>query len=166
LILKIDMSKAFTNKSRGFTLIELLVVISIIALIASIILVSVGPARAKARDAKRQTDMKQISTAMELCYNDANCGGAKYKTHVAGANTWTMIDPDFDPKLLNPFPTDPINSGTQVYTWVAGNEQYYCIYTKLEAVADTWFCASNKGVKQKTYSGPPTKDDCCGMDVD
>ncbi|PIZ86835.1 MAG: hypothetical protein COX92_02500, partial [Candidatus Nealsonbacteria bacterium CG_4_10_14_0_2_um_filter_40_15] len=37
------MLKVFTNKSRGFTLIELLVVIAIIGLLASIVLVSVGP---------------------------------------------------------------------------------------------------------------------------
>jgi len=105
---------------------------------------------------------------MELCYNDANCGPAeaKYPIHVAGANTWAKIDNDGSPIFLATFPTDPTNSGSQVYTWVAGDEQWYCIYTKLEAVANTWLCASNKGVKQKTYSGPPTKDDCCGMDVD
>jgi len=174
------MLKFFTKKSRGFThspflegegftLIELLVVVAIIGLLASIILVSVGPARAKARDAKRQSDLKQINLAMEMCYSDASCGPGetKYPVHAAGANTWTKIDNSDGIPLFLTMPSDPTNSGSQVYTWVAGNEQWYCIYTKLESVADTWFCASNKGMRQKTAVSPyvPISTDCCGVNV-
>ncbi|MEK7082101.1 MAG: prepilin-type N-terminal cleavage/methylation domain-containing protein [Patescibacteria group bacterium] len=55
--------------SSGFTLIELLVVISIISLLSSIVLTSVNSARAKARDARRIADFKQIQTALELFYD-------------------------------------------------------------------------------------------------
>lgn len=54
---------------KGFTLIELLVVISIIGLLSSIVLTSVNSARAKARDARRIADFKQIQTALELFYD-------------------------------------------------------------------------------------------------
>lgn len=57
------------NPSPGFTLIELLVVIAVIGLLASVILVSLNSARAKARDARRRTDLKQISTAIEFYYD-------------------------------------------------------------------------------------------------
>ncbi|MBI4138436.1 MAG: type II secretion system protein [Candidatus Wildermuthbacteria bacterium] len=50
------------NKKKGFTLIELLVVIAVIGMLASIALVSFGPVRAKARDAKRITDLGQMMT--------------------------------------------------------------------------------------------------------
>ncbi len=60
------------NKNRGFTLIELLVVISIIGLLSSIVLTSVNSARAKARDARRIADLKQIQLALELYYADNN----------------------------------------------------------------------------------------------
>ena len=57
--------------SRGFTLVELLVVIAIIGILASIILSSLGSAKAQARDARRISDIKEIQLALELYY-DAN----------------------------------------------------------------------------------------------
>ena len=56
-------------KNKGFTLIELLVVIAIIGLLSSIVLVSMKGVRAKARDAKRQSDMRQLTTALQLYYD-------------------------------------------------------------------------------------------------
>lgn len=55
-------------KKDGFTLIELLVVISIIGLLATIVMISLNSARAKARDVRKQADFKQIATALTLFY--------------------------------------------------------------------------------------------------
>ncbi len=63
------MNKLKQNE-KGFTLIELLVVIAIIGLLASVVLLALGSARAKARDAKRVADARQVSSALELYYND------------------------------------------------------------------------------------------------
>ena len=61
------------NKNQsGFTLIELLVVIAIIGLLASVVLLALNGARAKARDAKRIADVRQLASAFELFYNDFN----------------------------------------------------------------------------------------------
>ncbi len=57
------------NKS-GFTLIELLVVIFIIGLLSTISIVSLNSARARSRDARRLSDIKNIQIALEMYYND------------------------------------------------------------------------------------------------
>jgi len=151
------------RKKKAFTLIELLVVVAIIGLLTSIILVAMGPSRAKARDANRQSDVHQVNLAMEMCYNDENCGAGKdqYIDTTAGEDKVSVIG-----SYLT-VPTDPIDSGDYVYMWTEGTDQYYCLYVKLEAETDTWFCASNKGVSKKTEASPyePTNDDCCGMDI-
>ena len=161
------MKKGFTlRKSKGFTLIELLVVIAIIGLLASIVLVSVGPARAKARDAKRESDIRQINLAMEMCYDDSGCGGVeRYIAVDAGVNEVTEIG-NYMP--TGAVPEDPTNISPYQYTWTANATpfQYYCAFALLEAPSTTtWFCASNKGVFSKEYEGPPSNTSCCGPNV-
>jgi len=57
------------NKS-GFTLIELMVVISIIALLSSVVLAVLNDARAKGRDAARIRALKEVSSAINMYFND------------------------------------------------------------------------------------------------
>jgi len=70
------------HSKKGFTLIELLVVIAIIGLLATLAVVALNNARAKSRDAKRVSDIKQVQTALELYYSDQ--GGYPWQTGTLG----------------------------------------------------------------------------------
>ncbi|MBT4403011.1 type II secretion system protein [Candidatus Falkowbacteria bacterium] len=58
------------KNKQGFTLIELLVVIAIIGILSTMAVVALGSARSKARDAKRQSDLKIFQTAIEMNISD------------------------------------------------------------------------------------------------
>ncbi len=118
---------------RGFTLIELLVVVAIISMLASIVLASLSSARAKARDAKRREDMRQLQTALELYYND----NGRYPPSCRGDNaTYAGVSSSFGscttnganayivglvPNYIATLPIDPSGAGA-VYGYVYANE--------------------------------------------
>jgi len=113
---------SYKYKKSGFTLIELLVVIAIIGLLATIVLVSLNTARAKARDVRRIADMKQIQTALALYY-DAD--GQYPDSDFQGCGGWdTPGDGDFISALttggfLGADSRDPNNN------YDCGNYRYY-----------------------------------------
>jgi len=100
------VSKSF-NLSKGFTLVELLVVIAIIGVLATLVLLQLGVARAKARDAKRISDVSQLRTALELFFDD-NAG--TYPTALSVAN----LGEYFSAPTL---PTDPVTNAGYFYAY-------------------------------------------------
>lgn len=135
-ILKIK-NKSNTKKCNlisGFTLLELLVVIAIIGILSSVVMVSMGNAKIKARDAKRVSDITQIQTAVELYY--AKYGvypGSSYGTARTGADPdgcgeptprssypigyWCMFESDLV-EFLPRLPRDPSgNQTTYIYNY-------------------------------------------------
>ncbi len=78
------------KNQKGFTLIELLVVIAIIGLLSTIAVVAMQGARAKARDAKRISDVKQMSTVLDV-ENASNEAGVALAGCTGAANTKTNL---------------------------------------------------------------------------
>lgn len=56
--------------TSGFTLVELLVVIVVIGILAAVGIQTYSGAQAKARDAKRKADLREIRNALQAYYND------------------------------------------------------------------------------------------------
>jgi len=104
-----------TMKRKGFTLIELLVVIAIIGLLSTLAVVSLNSARAKARDARRLSDVKQLSTVLEMESTSNPAGKAVETCVLADAKVSTCDGPgDVDqfPNFSDPTGTDACSSAS------------------------------------------------------
>ncbi len=105
---------------RGFTLIELLVVIAIIGLLASIVLVSLSGARAKAYDVSRKSELKELQAALELYYNDHNSypstNGQWWGNSPNGGNQINWI-PGLTPTYISVLPQDPVYTPSACGGW-------------------------------------------------
>ncbi len=145
-----------TKSDAGFTLIELLVVIAIIGILSGVVLVSLSPVKAKARDSRRVSDVHQIMLALELDYNDK----LKYMEKGAVGSIVQL------PLSIAPY-LDQVPQETGVimpvcqpegYRWYGntGQAQKYCLWSCLES--GQFFAASPKGTK--LMSAVPVNLDC------
>ncbi|HUX35442.1 MAG TPA: type II secretion system protein [Candidatus Paceibacterota bacterium] len=83
------------QKQKGFTLIELLIVVSIIAILAVFVILTLNPAQmlAQARDSQRLSDMSTLKSAISLYLQDVsspNIGNANY-CYGSSPNTSTTV---------------------------------------------------------------------------
>lgn len=144
---------------RGFTLIELLVVIALIGILSTMVLVSMGGARGKARDAKRESDIRQMVLAMELAYSDDE----KYPQ----SQEAPLIIQSSKRVYLDPVPTDP-KVGNPRYKWRDNSigasthcgSQNYCIYAQMEDTGG-YFAGSEKGARHMDTEPPLVEGRCC-----
>ncbi len=152
------MLKCLKKKKKGFTLIELLVVIAVIGLLSSIVLVQLGPVRAKARDARKKQDFAQIAGAMQLCYLDAACGIGEDK-YLTSATVPPSVG-----TYMSSVPLSPTGVAYGWWTNVA-NDQTYCFWTTLEqggaTGSNTHLCASRAGVLEGTAAPTAIATSCC-----
>jgi len=104
------------KKLKGFTLIEMLIVITIIALLASLILVGMGGARAKARDARRIADLRAVQNGLELYYANNSA--------YSDATSWTDLKTDLATVGCSQIPNDPDKTKSYQYCSLDNNLNY------------------------------------------
>jgi len=114
---------------KGFTLIEMLIVITIIALLASLILVGMGGARAKTRDARRIADLHNVMNALELYY-------AK-NYYYPDASDWATLTTELTTEDIgvSRIPQDPLNTSPTAKSYYYGastDGQDYALGADLE----------------------------------
>jgi prepilin-type N-terminal cleavage/methylation domain-containing protein len=125
---------------KGFTLIEILIVVAIIAILASVVLVGLGPTQQAGRDARRLSDLRGVQTALELYFS--SCGfypGPTIPATGCAGKTWGSIPPTWadlktvlqDSKIgVNTVPDDPSTGKHYFYGSTDGST--YVIGAQLE----------------------------------
>ena len=115
---------------RGFTLIELLVVVAIIGILATIIILSLGGAREKARDSRRAADLVEMRNALEIYY-------ARNLNYPLGSGTcndsWNAVSATLVGSNLGFYriPQDPMGE-IRSYCYCSSDGQQYTLGAQLE----------------------------------
>lgn len=139
--------KYTTNIHKGFTLVELVVVIAVIAILSTLIIVSLDNAKMTGRDTRRLTDIKQIQLALKLYYNDTGMypttitAGASIANH--GSNYLLRVPSNPLPRTDNDCPNEDYT-----YTQLEGGQRYsltFCLGDKTDDLSG--------GIKTATANG-------------
>ena len=145
-------------KSFGFTLIELLVVISVIGVLATMVLVSFGPAQKQARDTQRKSDIRQYQNALE---GFASKGSGLFPSRTTAVDISSICA---TLGISGTCPTDP-KAPTTIYRYITdgtgspnSDASKYVLWASLENVTDYWvICSTGKVGLSVTL---PISSDC------
>ena len=151
------------TKRKGFTLIELLVVISIIGILASIVLVGLGGARKKAKDARITADLSQVRAIAELINSDnesyaSTCAADNLSLNENAPSPYgaqlRTIESDIAEQQGGTTPT--------MSCYAAAND--YCISARLVTDTSKYYCIDSTGQAGITTTNPcATSSSTCGI---
>ena len=150
------------NNKKGFTLIEILIVVAIIAILASVVLIGLGPTQRAGRDARRISDLRSVQNGLELYYN--KCGYYPGAAACANSNaitggavtsnaSWNAMKASLTGSAIGitTVPDDPNTANHYQYGSGGAGNSSYVIGGQLE---DTSNPALNGGVNGTTNGVP------------
>ena len=118
------------NNIFGFTLVELLVVMAIVSVLVTLGIGGFSTSQMRGRDGARKSDLKQISSALELYYTDYN----KYPDILPA---WGSEFTDGKTVYFKTLPKDPSASQSYLYRVVdPGPNQKYQLFARIENTQD------------------------------
>ncbi|HVM76725.1 MAG TPA: prepilin-type N-terminal cleavage/methylation domain-containing protein [Candidatus Paceibacterota bacterium] len=134
---------------KGFTLIEILIVVAIIAILASVVLVGLGPTQQAGRDARRVSDIHEVQNGLELYYNRCGYYPGAFASNACAVTQTTGYNGGATPMSTaltgsgsaSAIPLDPTNSGTHVYYYRTNGASAtsYVLAAQLENGSSTVF---------------------------
>lgn len=119
--------KVTLSAEKGFTLIELMIVIAVIGILAAIALPRFGSVKSTANQARAESEMKNIQTALEMYYS-------KHEAYPDTGEELQNIE-GIDSSVITKYsgggsngsgytPADDNGDGYQSYDWVYDNGEY------------------------------------------
>lgn len=159
------------SSKKGFTLIELLVVIAILVILATIGLVVYNDVFKKARLAKRVSDLRNISMAVELYREDfgyyPKVSSWRSECQTGGSVAPDDVIPGLVPKYLSTFPSDPQmdranNKSCYIYTSNSDGAGYKLLDFQIEEFTPENYLKQRALVDPTRDGGP----DNCKVDGD
>ena len=140
------------KNTRAFTLIELLVVVAILGLLATFVMFSFQGSQRAALDTKRQSDIRQYQTALEVY---ANRNNSLYPSS-GTANMSTICTANLN---ITSCPDDPKAASNGSYRYQSNGAQYI-IWAHLEKTNDYFVVCSNGKVGKSATVPAPTNGSC------
>lgn len=130
----------FITNRKGFTLIELIIVIGILAILLSIVLVAINPAKqfSDVNDTKRRSDVKALLDAIQQ-YSVSNRGNISVLKITTAPQNISSTQTGFDfcnalvPAYIAALPSDPIHGtgastgGTRIRKCDSNYDTYYVV---------------------------------------
>ena len=138
------------NERKGFTLIEILIVVAIIAILASVVLVGLGPTQEAGRDARRISDLHEVQNGLELYYNSCGYYPGGYAAGACANTATTGYSSGATPMntaltsaglQISTVPLDPSNTAPHVYGYATNGATatQYVLSAVLENAGNTVF---------------------------
>jgi len=143
-------------KKNGFTLIEILVVASIIAVLSVVGVASYTSLNRRSRDAKRESDLEQVRSALELYRTDTG----SYPGSGVGFTLLAGLQSDLVPTYMPSIPSDPKSTSDPPFNYYyspLGTSPFYsyCICAELESEAGSNTCGATNGSDCNYYLKNP-----------
>lgn len=125
------------NLNKGFTLVEMLVVVAIIGILSASVLVALGPAREKAKDARIISAVGQVRSLMEVYFNPSK--GAYDITTLITKAEYTAADNEVN---NNQTGSNVITKKLQINP-ITGFSSTFSVSAQLNS--GKWWCADSTG---------------------